>query len=62
MRGGTELSLWTVNDPKYVAPVPLNFMFNLWHPDGHWVPTPSAADYPAQDAIMRADWAEYRPN
>jgi hypothetical protein len=62
VRDGVELNLWTMSDPKYVAPVPLNFMFNLWHPASHWMPSPSAANYPAADAIMRADWAEYRPN
>jgi hypothetical protein len=62
VRGGVELTLWTVTDPKYVPPMPLYFMFNLWHPDSHWVPAPSPADYPAADAVMRADWAEYRPN
>jgi hypothetical protein len=62
VRGGTELTLWTLSDPKYVPQMSLNFMFNLWHPDSHWVPTPSPADYPAQDAVLRADWASFRPN
>jgi hypothetical protein len=58
--GGKELTLWTLTDPAYVPVVPLQVMFNLWHPATHWVPDRAAAVYPARDGSFRVDWMEYR--
>jgi hypothetical protein len=59
VRGGVEVTLWTMTDPAYVPQVPLPLMFNLWHPETHWVPTTSAADYPARDGVFLVDRAEW---
>ena len=56
---GREMTLWTLGDSKVIPQVPLQFMLNLWHPTEHWIPARSPADYPATDAVLRADWAEY---
>ena len=56
---GRELTLWTLGDATLIPQVPLQFMLNLWHPTEHWIPARSPADYPASDAVLRADWAEY---
>jgi hypothetical protein len=58
--GGKELTLWTLTDETYIPAVPLQVMFNLWHPATHWVPDRTSALYPATDANLRADWLEYR--
>jgi hypothetical protein len=58
--GGKELTLWTLTDEAYVPAVPLQVMFNLWHPASHWLPDRTSAAYPAQDANLRVDWVEYR--
>jgi hypothetical protein len=56
---GREMTLWTLANPNLIPQVPLQFMLNLWHPTEHWVPVRSPADYPAAEAVLRADWAEY---
>jgi len=56
---GREMTLWTLGDTKVIPQVPLQFIFNLWHPTEHWLPARSPANYPATDAVLRADWAEY---
>ena len=58
--GGKELTLWTLTDTAYVPAVPLQLMFNLWHPATHWVPDRTSATYPSTDAILRVDSLEYR--
>jgi hypothetical protein len=58
--GGVERTLWNVNDVRYVPQVPLPMMFNLWHPPTHWLPAHTPADYPASDALMLVDRAEWR--
>jgi hypothetical protein len=57
---GAEVTLWTLTDVAFVPQVPLPLMFNLWHPSTHWLPTREPADYPAEDGVMRVDWAEWR--
>jgi hypothetical protein len=57
--GGAEVTLWTLRDLAYVPQVPLPLMFNLWHPATHWVPTRTAASYPAQDGVMLVDRASW---
>jgi hypothetical protein len=44
-----------------VPQLPLQAMYNLWHPDTHWYPTDGAADFPASDVVMRVDWLSYEP-
>jgi hypothetical protein len=34
-------------------------MLSLWHPAEHWIPARSPANYPARDAVLRADSAAY---
>jgi len=59
MKQGREITLWTVADSKVIPQVPLQFMLNLWHPAEHWIPARSPANYPAHDAVLRADSAAY---
>ena len=58
---GAEVTLWVLNEARFVPHVPLQFCFNLWHPTSHWLPTESPALYPAADAVMRIDWFGYWP-
>jgi hypothetical protein len=55
-----ELTLWTMSDRAYVPAVPLQVMYNVWHPATHWVPRRDSANYPSADATLRVDWLEYR--
>jgi hypothetical protein len=57
---GVALTLWDLTDARYVPQVPLPMMFNLWHPPTHWLPTRAPADYPANDALLLVDRAEWR--
>jgi hypothetical protein len=59
VEGGVELTLWTLADAAFVPQVPLQFRYNLWHPDAHWLPTASPASYPAEDAVLAVDWFKY---
>ena len=56
---GTELTLYTVTDPRYVPTVAMQLMLNLWHPQAHWVPRTTDAAYPASDAVLRVDRVDY---
>jgi hypothetical protein len=58
---GTELTLWTMTDSRFVPSVPLPLMFNLWHPQTHWVPRTTDASYPAHDGVLRVDRVSYDP-
>jgi hypothetical protein len=60
-RGGAEVTLWTLTAPALVPQVPLQLMFNLWHPETHWLPGRTEADYPAADAELRLDRFSYTP-
>jgi hypothetical protein len=55
----TEITLWTMNEARFVPQVPLQFRFNLWHPATHWPPPAEPALYPAADALLRVDWFRY---
>jgi hypothetical protein len=57
---GREITLWTLAEPAFVPQVPLPMMFNLWHPPASWGPGTIPADYPAQDAALLVDWAEWQ--
>jgi hypothetical protein len=57
--GNKELTLFTVTDRAYVPSVPLQIMFNLWHPATHWVPDRTTAAYPARDADLHVDFMEF---
>jgi beta-glucanase (GH16 family) len=56
--GGTEITLWTYTDPKYIPSLPAAFLFNVWHSTDWWN-SQGVADYPASDAVMRVDWFRY---
>jgi hypothetical protein len=58
--GGAEVTLWTVEDVSYVPQAALPMMFNVWHAPTHWLPARTPADYPASDAVLRVDSAEWR--
>jgi hypothetical protein len=58
---GEELTLWTLDDPAHVPQEPVHLMYNLWHPDSHWFPDSSSADFPADDVVMRLDWVRFEP-
>ena len=60
---GREIELWSMTDARYVPQRSSAWLFNVWHPQRHWF-GPAAdgdADYPAQNAEMRIDWARYWP-
>jgi hypothetical protein len=59
VREGVELTLWHLVDTTYVPQIPLQLMFNLWHPKTHWLPARTPADYPAGDTALRVDWMEF---
>lgn len=56
--GGVEKTLWDLRDAKVIPQRDAQFMFNVWHSDGHWLKG-GAADYPASDAVLRVDWFRY---
>ena len=56
--GGEEITLWTWDDPAYIPSLPAPFLFNVWH-SADWWNDEAPADYPANDAAMRADWLRY---
>ena len=57
--GGTDRTLWLLEDPAHVPSLPVEFLFNLWHPDSHWYPASGAADDPSADVVMQVDWLRY---
>jgi hypothetical protein len=57
--GTDEITLWTLNDVSHVPQRPVNLVYNLWHPASHWFPATGAADFPANDVVMRVDWLRY---
>ena len=56
---GIELTLWTLADANLIPQVPLQFRYNLWHPEAHWLPPAASASYPSQDAVLAVDWFKY---
>jgi len=54
-----ELTLWTLSDATHVPQLPVYLMYNVWHPETHWFPATGAADFPANDVLMRVDWVEF---
>jgi hypothetical protein len=56
--GGSEVTLWTYSDAKYIPSLPAAFLFNVWHSTDWWN-SQGTADYPASDAVMRIDWFRY---
>lgn len=56
---GIELTLWTLADVALIPQVPLQFRYNLWHADTHWLPAATPASYPAEDAVLAVDWFKY---
>ncbi len=57
--GTTDLTLWTLADAAHVPQQPVYLMYNLWHPDSHWFPSSGAADFPANDVVMKLDWVRF---
>jgi beta-glucanase (GH16 family) len=53
-----EVTLWDFSDASLIAQNPASFLFNVWHAPSHWFEG-GAADYPANDAVMRIDWFRY---
>ena len=41
---GEELELWDLRSGAYVPSAPMNILFNLWKPEGHWFPPVGPAD------------------
>jgi hypothetical protein len=54
-----ELVLWDLRSGAYVPSAPMNVLFNLWKPEGHWFPPVGPADYPAADGVLEIDWVRY---
>lgn len=61
MHDGSEHELWTLTGAERVPQQPLHIVYHLWHPDTHWYPTETPADYPANDVTMRVDWVSFEP-
>jgi hypothetical protein len=59
--GSAERTLWTLRGEEAIPQSPLRMMYNMWHPDSHWAPGVGAADYPANDVVLRVDWFEFTP-
>ncbi len=60
--GGTEITLWDYTDAAHIPTHTSSLNFNLWHPSTHWAGDNSAANYPANNAIERIDWARVWPS
>jgi hypothetical protein len=56
--GSAEVTLWDLHDAGHIPQHATQWMWNVWHPDTHWAGG-GAADYPAQDAVLRVDRARY---
>ena len=54
---GHEVTLWDYRDVRYIPQIPTALMFNIWHANTHWFSPGGAADYPAQNMVMRLDSA-----
>jgi hypothetical protein len=59
--GGVERDLWTLSGVERIPQLPVQLMYNLWHPDTHWYPAEGSADFPANDVIMNVDWLSFEP-
>lgn len=57
--GSGEKTLWTLSDPARVPTGTVQVVYNAWHPETHWYPLASSADYPAQDVSMWIDWFRF---
>ncbi len=55
---GREITLWDLQDARYLPKPPVQFMLNVWYPGEHWY-NGEAADFPASDATLSADWFRY---
>ncbi len=62
MDGKEDLTLWLLNDAAHIPQLPVQLMYNLWHPSTHWFPASGEADYPASDVLMKVDWIEFVPS
>lgn len=58
---GAERDLWTLTGAELVPQLPVEILFNIWHPETHWYPAEGAADFPASDVVMRVDWVSFQP-
>ena len=57
--GSGEKTLWTLSDPARVPTGSVELVYNAWHPESHWYPLTSSADYPAEDVLMWIDWFRF---
>jgi len=58
---GAERDLWTLTGAERIPQLPVHIMYNTWHPDSHWYPDSSAADYPSTDVVTSVDWVSFTP-
>jgi hypothetical protein len=58
---GNERNLWTLDGAERVPQLPVSVIYNMWHPDAHWYPRTSAANFPANDVVMQVDWMSFEP-
>lgn len=61
VQGGSERQLWTVTGAERVPQRPVHLVYHAWHPDSHWYPTETPADYPQNDVVMLVDWVSFEP-
>ncbi|HET9934646.1 MAG TPA: hypothetical protein VFQ35_28270, partial [Polyangiaceae bacterium] len=57
--GAGEKTLWTLTDPARIPTGSVQLVYNAWHPESHWFPLSSPADYPADDVVMSIDWFRF---
>jgi hypothetical protein len=57
--GDQELTLWNLTEADRIPSHEMYWLFNLWHSPEHWFSPVGEADYPAEDAFYRIDWARY---
>jgi len=61
MLGDVERDLWLLSGSDRVPQLPVQVMYNLWHPDTHWYPAEGSADFPTNDVVMHVDWLSFEP-
>lgn len=59
--GDAERDLWELTGVDRVPQLPVQVMYNLWHPDTHWFPLEGRADFPANDVVLNVDWLSFEP-
>jgi hypothetical protein len=57
--GGAEITLWDYTDAQHIPSLTSVLGYNVWHAFSHWAGDGTSANYPAQNAVTRIDWARY---